>query len=158
MSIANQMVEYLTREGAATPETIANSIPDLSQCGGAERALLLLRLNPQFERIDKEAYSLSETCDGFMVKEDQAPYLAGSRWTTRGSGKPDEEIIHDAALQYFKTLGKPGVPIAKVVMEVTKTTGLDAPKVKQILVEQFTTMNTNIFNRPKGQPTHKKGK
>jgi len=40
MSIANQMVEYLIREGAATPEAIAASIPDLNQCGGAERALL----------------------------------------------------------------------------------------------------------------------
>ena len=57
MSIASQMIEYLNREGAATPETIAASIPDLNQCGGAERALLLLRLNPKFERIDKEAAS-----------------------------------------------------------------------------------------------------
>lgn len=67
MSIANQMAEYLIRKGAATQEAIAASIPDLSQCGGAERALLLLRLNPQFERIDKEDYSVSEPCDGFMV-------------------------------------------------------------------------------------------
>ena len=67
-------------------------------------------------------------------------------------------MIHDAALQYFKTLGKSGALIANVVMEVTRTTGLDAPKVKQILVEQFTTRNTNIFNLPQGQPIHKKGK
>lgn len=158
MSIANQMVEYLIREGAATPEAIAASIPDLSQCGGAERALVLLRLNPQFERIDKEAYSVSEPCDGFMVKEAKVPYLAVSKWTIRGSGKSDGEVIHDAALQYFKTLGKSGALIANVVMEVTRTTGLDAPKVKQILVEQFTTRNTNIFNLPQGQPIHKKGK
>lgn len=151
MSIASQITEFLNREGAATPETIAASIPDLSQCGGAERALLLLRLNPQFERIDKEGTSPSEPCDGFMVKEDEAPYLASSKWTTRGSGKSDAEIVHDAALQFFKTLGKPGAPIANVVMEVTRTTGLDAPKVKQFLVEQFTTMNTNIFNRPNRQ-------
>jgi hypothetical protein len=151
MSIASQMTDFLNREGAATPEAIADSIPELSHCGGAERALLLLRLNPQFERIGKEAYSLAEPCYDFMVKEDEVPYLARSKWTTRGSGKSDAEIVHDAALQFFKTLGKPGAPIANVVMEVTRTTGLDAPKVKQILVEQFTTMNTNIFNRPNRQ-------
>ena len=151
MSIASQMIEYLNREGAATPETIAASIPDQNQCGGAERALLLLRLNPKFERIDKEAASPAEPCDGFMVKEDEAPYLASAKWTTRGSGKSDEDVIHDAAIQYFKSLGKPGAPIANVVMEVTKTTGLSAPVVEQALRSQFITMNTNIFNRPNRQ-------
>lgn len=151
MSITNQMIEYLTRKGAATPETVSVSIPDLSQCGGAERALLLLRLNPKFERIDKEASSPAESCDGFMLKEDEAPYLARSKWTTRGSGKSDEDMIHDAALQYFKSLGKPGVPIANVVLEVTKTTGLSAPAVEQALRSHFMTMNTNIFNRPNQQ-------
>jgi len=151
MSIASQMIEYLNREGAAIPETIAASIPDLIQCGGAERALLLLRLNTKFERIDKKAPSPAEPCDGFMVKEDEVPYLASSKWTTRGSGKSDEEVIHDAALQYFKALGKPGVPIANVVMEITKTTGLSASAVEQTLRSQFMTMNTNIFNRPSQQ-------
>ena len=151
MSIASQMIEYLNREGAATPETIAASLPDLNQCGGAERALLLLRLNPQFERIDKEASSSAEPCDGFTVKEDEASYLANSKWTTRGSGKSDEEVIYDAALQYFKALGKPGAPIANLVMEITKTTGLSVSAVEQTLRMQFMTMNTNIFNRPKRQ-------
>ena len=151
MSIASQMSEYLNREGAATPKTIAASIPDLNQCGGAERALLLLRLNPQFERIDKEASSPAEPCDGFMAKEDEASYLARSKWTTRGSGKSDEDVIHDAALHYFKALGKPGAPIVNVVMGITQTTGLSAPAVEQALRMQFMTMNTNIFNRPRQQ-------
>lgn len=151
MSIASQMIEYLNREGAATLETIAASMPDLNQCGGAERALLLLRLNPKIERINKETSSPEEPCDGFMVKEDGVPYLASSKWATRGSGKSDEEVIHDAALQYFKELGKPGVPIANVVMEVTKITGLSAPAVEQALRSRFMTMNTNIFNRPNRQ-------
>ena len=86
-----------------------------------------------------------------MVKEDEAPYLASAKWTTRGSGKSDEDVIHDAAIQYFKSLGKPGAPIANVVMEVTKTTGLSAPVVEQALRSQFITMNTNIFNRPNRQ-------
>ena len=55
MSIASQMIEYLNREDAATPETIAASIPELSQCGESECALLLLRLNPQFEKIESSA-------------------------------------------------------------------------------------------------------
>lgn len=151
MSIASQMIEYLNREGAATPETIAASIPDLNQCGGAERALLLLRLNPKFERIDNESYVCCEPNDNSMVKEKFPPYLASAKWTTRGSGKSDEDVIHDAALQYFKALGKPGVPIANVVMEVTKTTGLSAPLVEQTLRSQFITINTNIFNRPNWQ-------
>lgn len=151
MSIASQMTDFLNREGVATPEAIAASIPELNQCGGAERALFLLRLNPKFERIDKDSSTSSEPCDGFMVKEGNAPYLVSSKWTTRGSGKTDEDTVHEAALQYFRSLGRPGAPITNVVIEVTKTTGLDAPKVKQILLEQFTTMNTNIFNRPKRQ-------
>ena len=151
MSIASQMIEYLNREGAATPETIAASIPDLNQCGGAERALLLLRLNPKFERIDKEASSPAEPCDGFMVKEDEVPYLASSKWTTRGSGKADEEVIHDAAIQYFRTVGKQGDLISNVVSAVTQTTGLSAPAVEQALRSQFMTMNTNVFNRPNRQ-------
>jgi hypothetical protein len=63
----------------------------------------------------------------------------------------DEEVIHDAAIQYFKALGKPGAPIVNVVMEVTQTTGIGAPAVEQALRMQFMTMNTNIFNRPKRQ-------
>jgi hypothetical protein len=145
------MYEYLLREGAATPETIAASIPDLNQCGGADRALLLLRLNPKFERIDKKASSPAELCDRFTVKENEAPWLVSSKWTTRGSGKSHEDVIHDAAIQYFKSLGKPGAPIANVVMEVTKTTGLSAPAVEQALRSQFMTRNTNIFNRPNRQ-------
>ena len=149
MRIASQMIEYLNREGAATPVAIAASIPDLNQCGGAERALLLLRLNPHFERIDKGGSSPAEPCDGFMVKEDEVPYLASSKWTTRGSGKSDEEVIHDAAVQYFKTVGKQGDLISNVVSAVTQTTRLSAPAVEQALRSQFMTMNTNIFNRPK---------
>ena len=152
MNIANKMMEYLNREGAATPETIAAAIPELSRCGGAERALLLLRLNPQFERIDTVSHSpSSESCDEFTVKKEPAPYLVSSKWTTRGSGKTDDDVVREAAEQYFTTLGRPGAPIANVVMEVSRTTGLDAPKVKQILLMQFTTINTNIFNRPKRQ-------
>lgn len=151
MSIASQMIEYLNREGAATPETIAASIPDLNQCGGAERALLLLRLNPKFERIEKEASSPAEPCDGFMVKEDEVPYLASSKWTTRGSGKSDEDMIHDATIQYFKTVGKQGDLISNVVSAVTQTTGISAPAVEQALRSQFMTMNTNVFNRPNRQ-------
>ena len=151
MRIASQMTDFLNREGAATPEAIAASIPELNQCGGAERALFLLRLNPQFERIDKGAFSSAEPSDGYMVKEDNAPYLVSSKWSTRGSGKTDEDAVREAAVQYFRSLGRSGTTIANVVIEVTKTTGLDAPKVKQILLEQYTTMNTNIFNRPKRQ-------
>lgn len=151
MSIASQMIEYLNREGAATPETIAASIPDLNQCGGAERALLLLRLNPQFERIDKEFSSSADPFGRFKVKEDVTPFPDRLKWTTRGSGKSDEDLIHDAALQYFKVLGKPGAPIASMVMEVTQTTGLSAPAVEGALRSQFMIINTNIFNRPKRQ-------
>ena len=150
MCLYRKIVSYLNSVEPATPEVIAAAIPELSQCGGAERALLLLRLNPQFERIDIASLSpSSESCDGFMIKEESEPYSASSKWTTRGSGKTDEDVVREAAEQYFTTLGRPGAPIANVVMEVSRTTGLDAPKVKQILLTQFTTMNTNIFNRPK---------
>jgi hypothetical protein len=152
MSLAGQITDYLNREGAATPETVASAIPELSQCGGAERALLLLRLNPQFERIDTASTTKSqESCDEFMVKEKSTPYLASSKWITRGSGKTDEDAVLESAQHYFKTIGRPGAPIANVVMKVSQSTGLDAPKVTQILLRQFKTMNTNIFNRPKRQ-------
>jgi len=54
MNVADQMAEYLNSKGAATPKTIADAIPELSQCGGAERALLLLRLNPKFEQMNTD--------------------------------------------------------------------------------------------------------
>lgn len=148
MSLSSQMVEYLNREGTATPETLAASIPDLNHCGGAERALLLLRLNPQFERIDTGAYSLSEPGDDFLAKESGACYLTQSKWVVCAGGKCDEDIIHAAALQSFKALGKPGVPLANMVKEVTRTTGLSASLVEQTLRMQFLIVNTNIFNRP----------
>ena len=151
MSITSQMTDFLNREGAATPEDIAATIPELNQCGGAERALFLLRLNPQFERIDKDSFSSSKPCVIFMVKEDDTSYLVSSKWTTRGSGKTDKDTVQEATLQYFKSLGRQGATIANVVIGVTKATGLDAFKVKQILLEQFITKNTNIFNRPKRQ-------
>jgi len=152
MSIAGQMIDYLNREGVASPEVIATAIPELSQCGGAERALLLLRLNPQFERIDTVSHPpSSESCNEFTVKEESEPYLTSSKWTSRGSGKIDEDVVREAAEQYFTTLGRPGAPIVNVVREISRTTGLGAPKVKQILLTQFATMNTNIFNRSKRQ-------
>jgi len=152
MNIANQMMEYLNREGTATPESIAVAIPELSQCGGAERALLLLRLNPRFERIDIDtSCQTPESSDEFMVKEEREVYLTSSKWTVRGSGKTDEDVVREAAEQYFATLGRPGAPIVNVVREISRTTGLGVPKVKQILLTQFETMNTNIFNRSKRQ-------
>ncbi len=128
MSITKQIRDYLLREGFATPDVIAESIPELNQCGGAERALLLLRLNPQFE-------------------------YTGSKWITRGSGQSDEAAVLEAAEQYFRTIGRSGAPITNVVKDVSKATRLDGLKVEQILKEseEFTIMNTNIFNRPKRQ-------
>jgi|GEM_PF-1480651 len=158
MSITEQMAAFLNREGAATPKTIADSIPELNQCGGAERALFLLRLNSQFERIDKETYKFTDSGIESGTKEEQSPYPVRFKWTTRGSGKSDEDVIHDTAIQYFKALGKPGAPIANVVMAVTEATGLSMPYVEQALRTQFMTMNTNIFNRLKGQSEQRKGK
>ena len=152
MSIAGQMIDYLNREGVSSPEVIAAAIPELSQCGGAERALILLRLNPQFERIDTVSHPpSSESCDEFTVKEESEPYLSSSKWTIRGSGKTDDDVVREAAEQYITTLGRPGAPIANVVKEVSRTTGLAAARIKESLLKQFTTMNTNIFNRPKRQ-------
>lgn len=160
MSIENQMHEYLLREGAATPETIAASIADLNLWGGAERTLLLLRLNPQFEKIESSApiqkktvWDLISSSDDDTIKDKIMPWGAAgkSKWIARGTGKSDEDVIHDAALQYFKAQGKSGVPIANVVMEVTRTTGLNTLTVEQALRSQFMTMNTNIFNRPNRQ-------
>jgi hypothetical protein len=152
MSITGQMAEYLNREGAATPDAIAAAIPELYQCGGAERALLLLRLNPQFERMDAaKSVQSTEPVIEFTMKERTDPFEVSSKWTNRGSGKTEKDTVHEAARQYFKTLGKPGAPITKVIMDVTKITGLDAYTVEQFLRMQFMTANTNIFNRLKRQ-------
>jgi hypothetical protein len=151
MSITTDIEKLLNDSGPVSVEGIAASIPELNRCGGSERAFLLLCLNSKFEEIKKEAFPVVETNEGIILNEDKTSYLSKSKWITRGSGKSDEEAIHDAAHQYFKSLGKPGAPIANVVMEVTKTTGLSAPAVEQALRSQFMTMNTNIFNQPKRQ-------
>lgn len=124
MSIARKMREYVHQHGSTTTEAIAASLSELRDCGGVARALLLLRLNPLFERV-------------------------GEQWTLRGKGQRDEDIVREAAVHYFVSIACPGAPLKKVVAEVAKTTRIEAAKVKQMLTEQFAVVNTNIFNRPK---------
>lgn len=124
MRIAEKIREYINRHGSASAESIAASLPELRDCGGVARALLLLRLNPLFERV-------------------------GEKWTIRGRGQSDADAVREAAAHYFTSSGRPGAPLAKMVAEVSKTTRIEAAKVKQMLMEQFAVVNTNIFNRPK---------
>ena len=126
-SITIRIREHLHRRGPATAGAVAEAIPELAECGGEKRALLLMRLDPHLE------------------------LASGSRWATRGSGLTDEQTVRKAAETYFVSLGRPGAPLTSTVMEISRSTQVDASKVREILSEIYVVHGPNIFNRPKRQ-------
>jgi hypothetical protein len=127
MSIVTKIRNFLEEHGPATIKTIAEAISELNQCGGEERTLLLMRLNPIFEQSKVKL------------------------WFTRWQAQSDEDAIIKAAAQYFVSLGRHGAYMPGAVTEISKITKLEAKKVKQILTNIFLVDGTNIFNRPKQQ-------
>lgn len=119
--ITEKIRDFLIGRGPATPERVAEAIPELNGAGGAQRALLLMRLDPALERTGSEM------------------------WAARGTAITDERRVRKAAEKFFD--GRPGAPLASVVRAVVSETGLQEHHARGLLTAQFVVAGTNIFNR-----------
>lgn len=119
--ITEKIRDLLVTRGPATAERVAEALPELAQGGGAERALLLMRLDPTLERTGTD------------------------KWAARGSAISDERRVRESAEKYF--VGRLGVPFASAVRGVANDTGLAEHQVRELLAAQYVVVGTNIFNR-----------
>ena len=119
--ITEKIRDFLIAGGPETPERIAESIPELVERGGAQRALLLMRLDPALERAGNE------------------------RWAARSTAITDERRVRHAAKKFFGN--RPGTPLTSAVHAVAKETALPQHQVRELLTEQFVVVGSNIFNR-----------
>lgn len=119
--ITSKIRDFLIGRGPATPERVAEAVPELTEAGGAERALLLMRLDPTLERTGSEM------------------------WAARGTAITDDRRVRKAAEKFFD--GRPGAPLASVVRAVARETGLPEHQARDLLTAQFVVAGTNIFNR-----------
>jgi len=119
--ITSKIRDFLVGHGPATPERVAEAIPELIEAGGVERALLLMRLDPTLERAGSEL------------------------WAARGTAITNDLRVRKAAEKFFD--GRPGAPLASVVRAVVSETGLPEHQAREHLAAQFVVAGTNIFNR-----------
>jgi hypothetical protein len=119
--ITSKIRDFLIGRGPATPERVAEAVPELTEAGGAERALLLMRLDPTLERTGSEM------------------------WTARGTAITPDRRVWKAAEEFFG--GRQGAPLASVVRAVASETGLPEHQARELLTAQFVVAGTNIFNR-----------
>jgi hypothetical protein len=125
--ITEKIRDFLIGRGPSTPERVAEVIPELAEAGGAQRALLLMRLDPTVERAGEEM------------------------WAARGTALTKERRVRKAIEKYLA--GRPGAPLASAVRAVASDTGLPEHQVHELITAQFVVAGTNVFNRrtaPKG--------
>ena len=127
-SLTSKIRDHINRNGPSTPKAITEAIPELAECGGEDRALLLMRLDPKLEPAQNKRWALR----GILEKE---------------KGK----IVHESASKRFQTLNRPGTPLNSMVQFVCKETGLDKKEVREELDKYYTIHGTNIFNRSNKQ-------
>ena len=117
-----QMIrDFLIAGGPATLERVAESIPELSEAGGAQRALLLMRLDPALERTENE------------------------RWAARRAAITDQSRVRNAAEKFFGD--RPGTPLTSAIRAVAKETALPQHQVRELLTSQFVVVGSNVYNR-----------
>ncbi len=121
--LTEKIRDFLIGRGPATPERVAEAIPELAANGGAARALLLMRLDPVLERTGSEM------------------------WAARGTAITDDRRVRKAAEKFFD--GRPGAPLVSVVRAVTSETGLQEHRVRDLLCQFFVLHNTVLLNRRK---------
>ena len=105
--ITSKIRDLLIGRGPATPERVAEAVPELTEVGGAERALLLMRLDPTLERTGNEM------------------------WAARGTAITDDGRVRKAVEEFFD--GRPGAPLASAVRAVANETSLLEHKVRELL-------------------------
>lgn len=120
-SLTEQIRELIIVRGPATAERVAEAIPELATHGGAQRALLLMRLDPTLERT------------------------ASDMWAARGKALSDERRARKAFEKFID--GRHGAPLTSAVRAVVAETGIPEYRVHELLTTQFVVVGTNIFNR-----------
>ena len=121
--ITERIRDHVLRRGPVTAEQVAAAVPELAECGGEQRALLLMRLDPQLER-------------------------AGTNlWAARGTILTDERMVHRAAEDYFRSLARPGAPLSSAVAAISGRTRVERRRVEEILRERYVVAVTNVFNK-----------
>ncbi len=119
--LTSKIRDFLIGRGPATAERVAEAIPELMETGGAERALLLMRLDPTLERTGNEM------------------------WAARGTAITDDRRVRKAVEKFFD--GRPGAPLASAVRAVANETSLPEHKVRELLCQFFVLHNTVLLNR-----------
>ena len=119
--ITEKIRDFLIGRGPATPERVAEAIPELAADGGAQRALLLMRLDPALERTGSEM------------------------WAARGIALTADRRVRKSVEKYFGD--RPGAPLASAVRAVASDTRLPEHHVRELLTAQYVVRGTNIFNR-----------
>lgn len=119
--IIEKIRDFLIAGGPATPERVAESITELAKTGGAQRALLLMRLDPALERSGNES------------------------WAARGAAITDDRRVRNAAEKFFD--GRQGAPFLSAVRAVASETAIPEHQVRELLTMQFVVVSPNIFNR-----------
>ncbi|WP_371142406.1 hypothetical protein [Burkholderia cepacia] len=119
--ITSKIRDFLISRGPATPERVTEAVPELTEAGGAVRALLLMRLDPALERT------------------------GAGMWAARDTATTDDRRVRNAAEKFFD--GRAGAPLASAVRIVASDTGLPEHLIRELLTAQFVVAGTNIFNR-----------
>jgi len=120
-SLTSKIRDHINRNGPSTPKAITKAIPELAECGGEDRTLLLMRLDPMLEPAQNK------------------------RWALRGILEKEKgEIVHESASKHFQTLNRPGTPLNSMVQFVCN-------EGREELDKYYTIYGTNIFNRSKKQ-------
>jgi hypothetical protein len=121
--ITERIRDHVHRHGPVTAEQVAQALPELAEYGGEQRALLLMRLDPQLERTGKDL------------------------WVVRGTYVIEEEEVLRVAEEYFESLTRPGAPLSSAVAAIAGNSRVDSRKVEEILRERYVVAGTNIFNK-----------
>lgn len=127
-SISERIRDHLLRRPASAAQ-VAESIPELAERGGEQRALLLMRLDPHLERAGSDL------------------------WAARGTILTEERQIVRAAEDYFRSLDRPGAPLSSAAAVIAERTRLDVRRVQEILRDRYVVAGSNVFNRPRQQDT-----
>jgi hypothetical protein len=113
--------DFLIDHGPATSERVAEAVPELTENGAAERALLLMRLDPNLERT------------------------TSNMWAARGTAITDDRRVRKAAENFFA--GRPGVPLTSATKTIAEQTGLTQQRVEELLRKRYQVIGPNLFNR-----------